>query len=137
MLRSRPVRSGLILLLVTAVACPSGGATGRSRARPSPARPCGTVNTAPRIWRHVVWILMENKSLADVIGSGNAPYLNRLARSCGTATNFHAESHPSLPNYLALTSGSTQGITDDGPPAEHPLAAPSIFSQLGSHWQAL
>jgi hypothetical protein len=42
-----------------------------------------------------------------------------------------------LPNYIALTSGSTHGIADDGDPSEHPLAVPSIFSQLGSHWRTL
>ena len=80
---------------------------------------------------------MENKSFAQVIGSPNAPSLDRLARRCGTATNFHAEGRPSLPNYLALTSGSPQGISDDGPPAAHPLPVPSIFSQLGTRWRAL
>ena len=40
--------------------------------------------------------------------------------------------HPSLPNYLALTSGSTHGITDDQPPARHRVAGPSIFSQVSA-----
>ena len=34
------------------------------------------------------------------------------AQQCGVATNFYAESSPSLPNYIAMTSGSTQGISD-------------------------
>jgi phosphatidylinositol-3-phosphatase len=46
------------------------------------------------------------------------------------ASNFYAESHPSLPNYIAMTSGSTQRIGDDDPPAAHPLDVPSIFSLL-------
>ena len=48
-----------------------------------------------------------------VIGSGAAPYINSLAASYGLATNYYAASHPSLPNYLALTAGSTFGITSD------------------------
>ena len=56
---------------------------------------------------------------------------------CGSATRFFAESHPSLPNYIAMTSGSPQGIRDDDDPSSHRLAVPSIFSQLGSRWRAL
>jgi phosphatidylinositol-3-phosphatase len=85
----------------------------------------------------VIWIVMENRSYSEVIGSSSAPYINKLARGCGLAANFSAESHPSLPNYIAMTSGSTQGISDDGAPSEHPLSVPSIFSQLGGGWRAL
>lgn len=79
---------------------------------------------------------MENRSYSEVIGSSDAPYINKLAHECGLATNFSAESHPSLPNYVAMTSGSTQGIGDDGDPSQHHLTAPSIFSQLGGGWHA-
>jgi len=80
--------------------------------------------------RHVVWVLMENKDYSSVIGSGPAPYINHLAHRYGLATNYSAISHPSLPNYIALTSGSTQRVSDDSGPSSHRLAAPSIFSQL-------
>ncbi len=80
---------------------------------------------------------MENKSYDQVIGSPQAPYVNRLAAECGLATSFVAEAHPSLPNYVAMTSGSPQGVADDADPPAHRLAAPSIFSQLGTGWRAL
>jgi len=80
---------------------------------------------------------MENKSYDQIVGSDNAPYLNSLARQCGLATNFRSLARPSLPNYVALTSGSTQGIGDDGAPSSHTLGAPSIFSQLRGGWRAL
>ena len=105
--------------------------------RPLSAGPCGTASKPPAKYKHVVWIVMENKSYSDVIGSTTAPYINRLAKACGVATNFYAESHPSLPNYIAMTSGSTQGITDDMGPSAHPLRAPNIFSQLQGNWRAL
>jgi hypothetical protein len=79
---------------------------------------------------------MENKAYDQIVGSDNAPYLNMLAGACGLATDFHAETSPSLPNYIALTSGSTQGITDDEPPSHHPLSSASVFSQLGSGWNS-
>jgi phosphatidylinositol-3-phosphatase len=62
---------------------------------------------------HVVVVVMENEEAGDVLGSSDAPYLNSLARRYAVATNSYAIRHPSLPNYLALTSGSTQGITSD------------------------
>lgn len=102
------------------------------------AGPCGTALTPPATYDHVVWVVMENHSYSQIIGSSSAPYVNQLAGECGSATNFTAESHPSLPNYIAMTSGSTQGITDDNGPSSHPLNVASIFSQLGSGgWRSL
>jgi len=112
---------------------PSGGGAAPF---PSSSHPCGVTSTAPA-WQHVVWIVMENKAASQVMGSSGAPYLNGLAGACGAATSFFAESHPSLPNYIAMTSGSTQGITDDAAPSSHQLGVPSIFSQLGGDWRAL
>ncbi len=84
---------------------------------------------------HVVWIVLENVGYS-VVGSPSAPYLNSLAQSCGLATNDVAVTHPSLPNYIALTSGSAQGISDDNEPSSHPLNVANIFSQLKGNWRA-
>ena len=62
---------------------------------------------------HVVVIVMENKESGQVIGSRDAPYTNRLARRYGLAAKSYGIRHPSLPNYLALTGGSTFGIDSD------------------------
>jgi hypothetical protein len=99
--------------------------------------PCGRSGAPPRHYSHIIWIVMENKSFAEVMESPQAPLIRALATACGVATHFTAEAHPSLPNYIAMTSGSTHGITDDLDPSFHKLAGPSIFSQLGSHWRAL
>ncbi len=56
---------------------------------------------------------MENKERGEVIGNAAAPYLNRLARRYAEATAMYGVTHPSLPNYLALTGGSTFGIRSD------------------------
>lgn len=104
---------------------------------PTASRPCGLGGQAPARLQHVVFIVMENRAYSEVIGSPDAPYINHLAAICGLATNYKAVAHPSLPNYLALTSGSTQGVTDDGGPDQHPLSAPSIFSLLGTDWRSL
>ena len=103
-----------------------------------PNVPCGTVATPPPSVQHVIWIWMENKPYNAVIGSAAAPYENELASGCGLATYYHAVTHPSLPNYIAATSGDPQGITDDAAPASHPLAVASIYSQLkadGKTWR--
>jgi hypothetical protein len=62
---------------------------------------------------HVAVILMENEEYGDVIGQRSTPYINGLARRYGLAKQMYAISHPSLPNYLALTGGSTAGIDSD------------------------
>jgi phospholipase C len=61
----------------------------------------------------VVVIVFENKPASAVLGTPAAPTFNRLARRYATLRNYFAVAHPSLPNYLALVSGSTQGITND------------------------
>ena len=80
---------------------------------------------------------MENSGYSSIIGSHSAPYLNRLSNECGLATNYHAITHPSLPNYLALTSGTTDAITDDNEPSSHRLTTPNLFSQLNGNWSSL
>ena len=104
--------------------------------QPGSAQPCGVTATPPA-WKHVVWIVMENHSTYQIMGSASAPYINHLASQCAYASQFFAETHPSLPNYIAMTSGSPQGISDDSPPSSHPLNVPSIFSQLGPDWKSL
>jgi hypothetical protein len=85
----------------------------------------------------VAVIVMENEEYGDVIGSRSAPYVNRLAASYALATGMYAISHPSLPNYLALTGGSTFGVSSDCTACSvHPT---SIVDQLeGAHlsWKA-
>jgi phosphatidylinositol-3-phosphatase len=61
----------------------------------------------------VIVVMLENAEYGDVIGSPAAPYVNSLVRRYGLMTQSYAIGHPSLPNYLALTSGSTHGIDSD------------------------
>jgi acid phosphatase len=60
-----------------------------------------------------VVVIFENRDYADIKGNSDAPYLNKLMARAANFTNARAETHPSQPNYLALFSGSTQGVTDD------------------------
>jgi phosphatidylinositol-3-phosphatase len=100
-----------LLLMAAIVLATTGTATGVTAASSAVAAsgPCGTA-AAPHTYQHVVWIWMENHSFSDIIGHrSQAPYINSLAASCGLATDYHNTTHPSLPNYLAATSGLAQG----------------------------
>ncbi|MEO5900353.1 MAG: alkaline phosphatase family protein [Ilumatobacteraceae bacterium] len=79
---------------------------------------------------------MENKNGAAVTNPTTAPYLTSLAASCASATGFVDHGlHPSLPNYLAATTGDPHGVADDGPPSAHPLSTDNIFRQIRSTGQ--
>jgi hypothetical protein len=83
---------------------------------------------------------MENHSASTIIGSDQAPYINSLVSSCGLATNYHNISHPSLPNYIAATSGlplTSLSLFDGDCSASRRCSttAPSIFGQ-GESWKA-
>jgi hypothetical protein len=120
------------MALVAALTAPVSLASSNASAKDSPASPCATSSRVAIT--HVVWIMLENVGYS-VVGSPSAPYLNSLANSCGLATSDFAITHPSLPNYIALTSGSAQGISDDNEPSSHPLNVASIFSQLNGNWR--
>lgn len=107
-----------------AAASPSPTATSTSPSSsptPSPSSTAGGKVTK------LLTVFEENHTLAQM--QAGMPYLNGLARRYGTATNYTALSHPSLPNYLAVTGGSTFGITDDSDPSSHPISGQSIFGQ--------
>lgn len=65
---------------------------------------------------HVVIVMEENHSYSEIIGSSQAPYINTLASQGALFTSSYAVGHPSEPNYLAIFSGSTQGVTGDNCP---------------------
>ncbi|MEU1598750.1 alkaline phosphatase family protein [Streptomyces sp. NPDC005708] len=75
----------------------------------SPAHAAGAVPSPD----HVVVVVFENHAYSQVIGSSSAPYINSLKSGGANLTQSYAITHPSQPNYFALFSGSTQGITDD------------------------
>lgn len=86
-------------------------------ATPAPTAAPTIVPTAPSTTsstiKHITVVLMENYAYSQVIGNSAAPFINSFANSNALFTNSHAITHPSQPNYLALFSGSTQGITSD------------------------
>lgn len=102
---------------------------------PALAAPAFHVNAAGTV-PHIMVVLEENRSYSEVIGNSNWPQLNALAQANGLATHYFAVAHPSLPNYLALLSGSTQGVTDDGDYTFPGPAFPDQLSSAGISWRA-
>jgi phospholipase C len=95
------------------------------------ASPCSGRRARPTGWRVVV-VVLENHSYSQIARS--SPYLNRLAHRCALASGYSALKHPSLPNYLALTSGTTSGITSDCTVCT--VSVRSIFEQLHGDWRS-
>jgi phosphatidylinositol-3-phosphatase len=122
--------------MLAATAC--GGQIGQRHPSPSPiafetpqvATPEPSPSPTPT---HVFVIVMENRSASQAM---TGRYTAELAAQYGVATNYRGITHPSLPNYLAMTSGSTWGVTDDG---WHALPAGGLGSQLSDasiDWRA-
>ena len=83
--------------------------------------------------RHVFLIVMENRSARQAL---QGSFVASLAARYGVAANYHAVAHPSVPNYLALTSGSTWGVVDD---SFHNLPRRDLGTELtaaGVSWRA-
>ena len=103
-----------VLAALAAAACPLAAVT--VPAAQASATQASAAGTVPR-FSDVVIVIMENKNYSDIIGRPDeAPYLNSLAAGGALFSNSYAVSHPSQPNYLALFSGSTQGVTSDNCP---------------------
>lgn len=86
---------------------------------------------------HVVVVVMENHAYNQVIGSSSAPYINSLKSGGANLSASYAETHPSQPNYYAMFSGSTQGVTDDSCVTPGFSSAPNLASELiaaGKTW---
>jgi len=79
---------------------------------------------------HVFVVVMENKSYGEV---RNQPYTAGLISAWTWFANSYAVTHPSQPNYLALWSGSTQGVTNDVCP---PPGSPFHTANLGQACEA-
>lgn len=93
------------------------------------AKPCGFYPSAPAKYEHVIWIWMENKTLGQT--KGKSPYFTGIANKCAQTTHYKEAGSPSLPNYIAATSGSTQGISNNNNPGSNKkLTVSNIFRQV-------
>ncbi len=120
----------------TATPTPSPTPTPTPSPTPTPTpSPTPTPTPSATGINRVVIVWLENEEATGVTPS-SMPYLTDLAARYGLAENFYGVAHPSLPNYLAVWSGSTHGVTDD---AIHNLGAANLSTQLraaGLSWRA-
>jgi acid phosphatase len=84
------------------LAC-GGGSSSMVQTPVSPGQPA---------FSHVILVMEENHDYSEVIGSASMPYFNSLASQYGLATQYFANTHPSLPNYLVLTTGLMEASDD-------------------------
>jgi acid phosphatase len=127
-------RTGWLAVLLASIlllfAYGAFGLTARPTVAGSPASPVPA-------FKHIFVIVLENKAYDQVVANSQASYLNKLAHQYALADNYYAISHPSLPNYLALTGGDTFGVTSDCIGCF--IAAPNLVDQLeqaGKSWKA-
>ena len=85
---------------------------------------------------HVVLVVEENHSYVDVINSSSMPYLNSLASQYGLATQYFANLHPSLPNYLMLTTGQMESTVDTFTGTIDDDNIVREFANAGKSWKA-
>lgn len=91
------LRLMVLLLVVSSVSCTN---------RHWPAALGGLTPAPIPRFEHVIIVVEENANYADVIGNmADMPYLNTLAVNYGVATNYYADTHPSINNYFYLTAG--------------------------------
>ncbi len=86
-------------------------------------------------FQHVFVIMMENTGFTHLIGNANAPWINQAANTYGLATNYSGITHPSQPNYVAATSGSTNTVVNDN---DITIDVPNIVDQIeasGRTWK--
>lgn len=80
--------------------------------------------------RKIVIVIEENHAHSRIIGNADAPYINRLATEGALFTQSYAVTHPSQPNYIALFSGSTQGVINNSAWPHEVFTAPNLGSKL-------
>jgi phosphatidylinositol-3-phosphatase len=139
--RRRAVAAASALVAAAALVASSLGVTSvasaatRTETTTPPPSPCGFLaynSSQPPTYQHVVVIMDENLSYANFVASTQATYLHGLAAACGSETDLHAATHPSQPNYMALTSGFATGV------GVH-TANDNVFHQLqakGKTWRS-
>ena len=85
-----------------------------------------TSSTSFMVRPHVMLIIEENQEYSSIIGSSNAPYINKLAKAYATATKWYAVQHNSPTDYMELLSGSNQGW----PVKAQTVTAPTLVDEL-------
>lgn len=98
---------------------------------------CGSSVPTAR-FGHVFIVVEENANYSTVIGSSSMPYLNSLANEYGLATQYYADTHPSISNYLMLSTGQIITNDDSQTPLTLRVSADNVLRELiasGQTWK--
>lgn len=82
--------------------------------------------------KHIVVVILEN---TDAANAERLPFLSSLASQGAILMNYHALTHPSQPNYIAMVSGSTHGVTGSEPLALNVSHLGDLIEQKGLSWK--
>jgi phosphatidylinositol-3-phosphatase len=134
-----------VLLLLLGTGCGGGsvsasGSTTTATPTPAPTPspspvPSPTPATFPAA-DHVFLIVLENHAFSQVIGSPFMPYLNSLATQHSLATNYFANTHPSIGNYFMLTTGNIETNNDAFTGTVSSDSIPRAFASASKSWKA-
>ena len=94
---------------------------------------------AQNAFNHIVVVIEENHDYNQVIGNPSAPVFNALANYYGVATQYYANTHPSIGNYFMLTTGQILTNEDGKIPSSFPVSADNIVRHLiasGRSWKS-
>lgn len=129
----KAILAAIVLTAAVSTGCAAGStptkpADGPRSAQSSTTAPTEALTTgAIAPVTKVLVFVEENHSLSQM--KAGMPYAYGLAKRYGYASNYHAITHPSLPNYIAIAGGATYGIRDDKDPAHHKLSGKTVFGQ--------
>ncbi|HEY1528346.1 MAG TPA: alkaline phosphatase family protein [Candidatus Angelobacter sp.] len=131
----------LVFVVLILTGCGGGAVSAASlsstpAATPTPTpTPAPTPNTIPAA-DHVFVVLLENHAFNQVIGSPFMPYLNSLAAQHALATNYFANTHPSIGNYFMLTTGNIETNDDAFTGTVSSDSIPRAFATASKTWKA-
>jgi phosphatidylinositol-3-phosphatase len=125
--------SAVCMLVLVLLGCGGVGTSTTTGPTPTPTPiPPGTIPTAD----HVFLVMLENHGFAQVIGNPAMPFLNSLATQHALATNYFANTHPSIGNYFMLTTGEIQTNDDAFTGTISSDNIPNAFSAAGKTWKS-
>lgn len=131
---SRPASFVALAIVFTLLLGCGTSRTSTSSTTPTPTAVSSSSAASVPVVQHVAVIMLENQSFSTVVGSASMPYLNSLIKQGALATNYFANTHPSLPNYFELTTGQTL-VTDDASPVQSADNVVRALTSSGKSWK--
>ncbi len=108
--------------------CGGGGTAQFPGNAPAPAPVQNSASGPVTQYNHLFLVVEENHSFSEVVGNPAMPYFNGLISNYGLATQYFANTHPSIGNYFALTTG--QVVTNNEAAAPSTVTADNLVREI-------